>query len=95
VVVPERDEDNRFLARARALGVPIVFGDSTVPASLDAVDLRSARAVAVRTSSDLVNIETGLAVDDLLGQRRTTAPVVLRVFDRDLAHTVEASFGFH
>jgi Trk K+ transport system NAD-binding subunit len=95
VVVLERDEDNRFLARARALGVPIVFGDSTVPASLDAVNLRSARAVAVLTSSDLANIETGLAVDDLLGERRSVVPVVLRVFDRDLAHTIEASFGFH
>jgi Trk K+ transport system NAD-binding subunit len=95
VVVLERDEDNRFLARARALGVPVVFGDSTVPASLDAVNLRGARAVAVLTSSDLNNIETGLAVDDLLGARRTEVPVVLRVFDLDLAQTIETSFGFH
>jgi Trk K+ transport system NAD-binding subunit len=94
VVVLERDEDNRFLARARALGVPVVFGDSTVPASLDAVNLRSARAVAVLTSSDLANIETGLAVIDLLGERREHVPIVLRVFDRDLAHTIETSFGF-
>ena len=55
------------------------------PASLDAVDLRRARAVAVLTSSDLANIETGLVVDDLLGERRDDVPVVLRVFDRDLA----------
>ena len=94
VVVLERDEDNRFLARARALDVPVVFGDSTVPASLDAVNLRSARAVAVLTSSDLANIETGLAVIDLLGERRDHVPIVLRVFDRDLAHTIETSFGF-
>ncbi len=95
VVVLERDEDNRFLARARALGVPVVFGDSTVAASLDAVNLRRARAVAVLTSSDLANIETGLAVDDLLGERSAGVPVVLRVFDRDLAATIETSFGFH
>ncbi|WP_375478944.1 NAD-binding protein [uncultured Jatrophihabitans sp.] len=95
VVVLERDEDNRFLARARALGVPIVFGDSTVPASLDAVNLQRARAVAVLTSSDLANIETGLGVDDMLGERRTEVPVVLRVFDRDLAETIETSFDFH
>ena len=90
-VVLERDEDNRFLARA--LHVPVVFGDATVPASLDTVNLRSARAVAVLTSSDLANIETGLAVDELLGERREQVPIVLRVFDRDLAHTIEASFG--
>ncbi len=95
VVVLERDEDNRFLARARELRVPVVFGDSTVPASLDAVRLERARAVAVLTSSDLANIETGLVVDDLLAERRATVPVVLRVFDRDLAQTIETSFGFH
>ncbi len=95
VVVLERDEDNRFLARARELDVPVVFGDSTVPASLDAVGIDRARAVAVLTSSDLANIETGLVVDDLLAERRTEVPVVLRIFDRDLAHTVETGFGFH
>jgi Trk K+ transport system NAD-binding subunit len=95
VVVLERDEDNRFLARARALGVPVVFGDSTVPASLDAVNLARARAVAVLTSSDLANIETGLGVDQLLEERRDHVPIVLRVFDRDLADTIESSFDFH
>ena len=94
-VVLDRDEDNRFLARARALDVPVVFGDSTIAASLDAAGVRRARAVAVLTSSDLANIETGLVVDDLLGERRDEVPVVLRVFDRDLAHTIETGFGFH
>jgi Trk K+ transport system NAD-binding subunit len=94
-VVLERDEDNRHLANARALNVPVVIGDSTVPASLSAVNLSTARAVAVLTSSDLANIETGLAVDDLLEERRAGVPVVLRIFDRELARTVETSFGFH
>lgn len=93
-VVLDRDEDNRFLGRARALGVPVVVGDATVAASLDAVNVRKARAVAVLTSSDLANIETGLAVDDLLGDRRGDVPVVLRVFDRDLAETIGTSFHF-
>jgi Trk K+ transport system NAD-binding subunit len=95
VVVLDSDEDNRFLARARALRVPVVFGDATVPASLEAANLPHARAVAVLTSSDLANIETGLTVADLLGERRDEVPVVLRVFDRDLAATIESSFGFH
>ena len=95
VVVLDRDEDNRYLARARALDVPVVFGDSREPSTLEAVGLQRARAVAVLTSSDLANIETGLVIDDLLGERRDEVPVVLRVFDRDLADTVEAGFGFH
>lgn len=95
VVVLDRDEDNRFLARARELRVPVVIGDATVQASLEAVNLRRARAVAVLTSSDLANIETALTIDDLLGDLRPEVPLVLRVFDRDLAQTIETGFGFH
>jgi Trk K+ transport system NAD-binding subunit len=94
VVVLERDENNRFLGNARALKVPVVIGDSTMATSLASANLRTARAVAVLTSSDLANIETGLAVDDLLGERRNTVPVVLRVFDRELARTLESGFNF-
>jgi Trk K+ transport system NAD-binding subunit len=94
VVVLERDEHNRYLTNARALEVPVVIGDSTTPGNLAAVNVSSAKAVAVLTSSDLANIETGLAVDGILGERRDRIPVVMRVFDRQLAQTIEASFGF-
>ena len=57
--------------------------------------MRRARAVAVLTSNDLANIETALIVDDLLDDQRDDVPVVVRVFDRDLAHTVETGFHFH
>jgi Trk K+ transport system NAD-binding subunit len=72
----------------------VISGDSTLPRTLAAANLASARAVAVLTSNDLANIETGLAVDDLLGERRDKVPVVLRIFDRQLAQTVEANFNF-
>jgi Trk K+ transport system NAD-binding subunit len=51
--------------------------------------------VAILTSADLTNIETGLAVRESLGDRWETVPVVLRVFDRDLARMMERNFGFH
>lgn len=95
VVVLDRDEDNRYLPNARAMKVPIIIGDSTTPGTLAAANLDSARAVAVLTANDLVNIETGLAVADLLGERRDEVPVVMRVFDRQLALTIEDAFGFH
>jgi Trk K+ transport system NAD-binding subunit len=94
VVVVDRDEDNRYLAQARALGVPVVIADATQPATLHTVGLAKAAAVAVLTSGDLVNIETGLAVRDQLGERWREVPVVLRVFDAALAETVETSLGF-
>ena len=94
VIVLEADEDNRHLALAESMGIPVVIGDSTVTSNLEAVNLSAARGVAVVTSNDLANIETGLAIHDLLGERRDEIPIVLRIFDRQLAHTVEASLGF-
>ena len=94
VVVLEADEDNRHLGLADAMGVPIVIGDSTVTSNLEAVNLSTARGVAIVTSNELANIETGLAIHDLLGERRDEVPIVLRIFDRQLAHTVETSLGF-
>jgi Trk K+ transport system NAD-binding subunit len=94
VVVVERMDSNRYMSQARALGVPLVLGDATLAQTLEAVNLSSAAAVAILTSDDLTNIETGLAVRDRLGERWTEVPVVLRVFDRQLGHRLEQSFGF-
>jgi Trk K+ transport system NAD-binding subunit len=94
VVVLERDADNRHVDQARDLGVPVVTGDATDAAVLAGVNLGSACAVAVLTSNDLVNIETGLAVRDQLGVRWRDVPVVLRVFDRELGEAVHEGFDF-
>ncbi|HEX3841356.1 MAG TPA: NAD-binding protein [Acidimicrobiales bacterium] len=94
VVVVERDDDNRYLAQARALGVPVVIADATQIQTHRMVNLGDASAVAVLTSADLTNIETGLAIRESLGERWEEVPVVLRVFDRDLARLMEQSFGF-
>jgi Trk K+ transport system NAD-binding subunit len=94
VVVVDRDENNRYLGQVRALGVPVMVADATLRQTLHTVNLNTASAVAILTSDDLVNIETGLAVRDELGERWKGVPVVLRLFDRQLAMTVERSFGF-
>ncbi|MFZ0248847.1 MAG: NAD-binding protein [Acidimicrobiales bacterium] len=94
VVVIERDADNRYLSQARALGVPVVIADATQSQTHRMVNIADAKAVAVLTSADLTNIETGLSVRESLGERWDDVPVVLRVFDRELAHMMERSFGF-
>ncbi|HEY1450769.1 MAG TPA: NAD-binding protein [Solirubrobacteraceae bacterium] len=94
VVVIERMENNPQLTEARALQAPIVLGDATLARTLDAANLAEAAAVAILTSDDLTNIETGLAIRDQLGERWAEVPVVLRVFDRQLGHRLEQSFGF-
>jgi Trk K+ transport system NAD-binding subunit len=94
VVVVEKDPGNRHLGQARALGLPVVLADATLPETLHEVSLASAAAVAVLTSDDLANLETGLAVRDQLGARWDTVPVVLRMFDPQLARSVRHNFGF-
>ncbi|HWF49569.1 MAG TPA: NAD-binding protein [Solirubrobacteraceae bacterium] len=94
VVVVERDESNRYLNQVRQRGVPLVLGDSTLAQTLDSVNLSRASSVAIVTSDDLTNIETGLAVRDRLGERWSEVPVVLRVFDRELGRRLEQSFAF-
>jgi Trk K+ transport system NAD-binding subunit len=94
VVVIERMDSNPYLSEARALQAPIVLGDATLARTLDSVNLSEAAAVAILTSDDLTNIETGLAIRNQLGARWVDVPVVLRVFDRQLGHRLESSFGF-
>jgi Trk K+ transport system NAD-binding subunit len=94
VVVVEKNEHNRHLGQVRALGVPVVIADATQPEVLESVSLATAAAVAVLTSDDLANLETGLAVRDQLGKRFATTPVVLRIFDPRLARSVRVHFGF-
>ncbi len=94
VIVVERSDAGGALGRARALGVPVVLGDATLGETLDSVNLHAAAGVAILTSDDLTNIETGLAVRERLGARWTDVPVVLRVFDRQLGRRLEQSFGF-
>jgi Trk K+ transport system NAD-binding subunit len=94
IVVVEKSEHNRHLGQLRALGVPVVIADATLPETLESVRLANASAVAVVTSDDLANLESGLAVRDQLGARWETTPVVLRIFDPQLARSVKDSFGF-
>ncbi|MBJ7338706.1 NAD-binding protein [Mycolicibacterium sp.] len=100
VVAIERSPDNRFLSSAAELDVPVIFGDATLPATLDSARIDDAVAVAVLTQSDMINIETGIVLRERLGARwkrsATTpgVPVVLRVYDRALGAAVSQRFGF-
>lgn len=100
VVVIERSTDNRYLSAAAELGVPVIFGDATVPQTLDSARIDDAEAVAVLTQDDMVNIETGIVLRERLGERWMRSgdtlgvPVVLRVYDRALGAAVAQRFGF-
>ncbi|ORA20909.1 potassium channel family protein [Mycobacterium arosiense] len=100
VAVIERDENNRFLSTADELDVPVIFGDATLRQTLEAARVDRARAVAVLTQDDMVNIETGIVLREMLGPRvmpevnRPDVPIVLRIYDRALGDAVAKRFGF-
>ena len=95
VVVLERDEGNRHLAQARALHIPIVVGDATQVGTLDAANIARASAVAILTSDDLTNLETGLSLQQYVKAAGSDIPIIMRIFDRPLGRVIEDSFGFH
>jgi len=100
VAVIERNENSRFLSSAAELDVPVIFGDATLRQTLEAARVDQARAVAVLTQDDMVNIETGIVLREMLGPRlmphvhRPHIPIVLRIYDRALGGAVAQRFGF-
>ena len=99
VAVIERSEDNRYLSVAAELDVPVIFGDAKLRQTLEAARLDEARAVALLTQDDMVNIETGIVLREMLGPRvmpelnRPDVPIVLRIYDRALGAAVAAASG--
>ncbi len=100
VAVIEQNEENRFLSAVRDLDVPVIFGDATLRQTLQAARVDRARAVAVLTRDDIINIETGIVLSEMLGRKTATRdhwtdiPLVLRVYDRTLGFAVAQRFGF-
>jgi Trk K+ transport system NAD-binding subunit len=92
VAVVERSDNNRFLSTARRLHVPVIFGDATLRETLESARVTEARAVAVLTQDDVINIETGIVLHKMLGERRP--PIVLRVYDRTLGAAAAQRFDF-
>ncbi|OBA62789.1 potassium transporter TrkA [Mycobacterium sp. 1100029.7] len=101
VAVVERDQSNPFLSTMDELDVPVIFGDATLRQTLEAARVDTARAVAVLTRDDMVNIESGIVIREMLssqesatGNRWSEVPLVLRVYDHDLGSAVAQRFGF-
>ncbi len=88
VIVIETDNDKIFVDEMRSR-TPVVIGDARREAHLLAADIVHAKCITVVTDNDLKNLEIGLGARAVNPQIR----VVLRAFDRDLAHKYEKSFG--
>jgi Trk K+ transport system NAD-binding subunit len=89
VVVVEREDDGRFVAAARAAGIPVVVGDARHPEVLGEVRLDRARALVCATSDDLVNLSAALNGRAI----RPDLRVVVRLYDPEFALRVQHGFG--
>lgn len=89
VVVIETDEAGRFVAPARAAGLPVVIGDARHRELLTDLGLKRARALVAATSDDLVNLAAALNARSV----RPDLRVVVRLFDPDFAVRVQRGFG--
>ena len=98
VVVIERNEVNQYLPTATALKSPVIIGDATQRNTLEAARVEHSRAIAVLTDKDMVNIETGIVLREILGLDQSPhgqrIPIVMRIFDRDLGDAVGHRLGF-
>lgn len=86
VAVIDSGDGRRFIPQMRAAHIPVLFGDATLAETQVAAGIERASGVAIVTSDDLVNIEMGLAVRGVLGEREV--PIAMRVFSRNLARVI-------
>jgi Trk K+ transport system NAD-binding subunit len=87
VVVVDGGAGQRLIPQMTAIGVPVLIGDATLRETQTSVSLEHAAGVAILTSDDLLNIETGLSVRDVLGE--SDVPVVMRNYSHSLARGVD------
>jgi Trk K+ transport system NAD-binding subunit len=96
VTVIERNEANRYISELEPLKIPVILGDATLPTTLAAARADRARAVAVLTEDDMVNIETGLVLRQMAGTAaHRRRPIVLRIYDQALGAAVGHRLDFN
>lgn len=77
------------IPRAQELGAEVIVGDARSEKVLESLNIAQARAILVVTNNDLTNME--IAMDS----RRLAPdlPVVMRLYDQDLAQKVKTALG--
>ncbi len=91
VVVFERDANNQFLEDVRRDGSPLFIGDARREALLEEANIRKAKSIILATDDDLANLEIALDARHLVPE----LPVVMRMFDQNIADKVGDAFDIH
>ncbi|MEA5570481.1 potassium channel family protein [Calothrix sp. UHCC 0171] len=90
VVVLEPDPNNRFVNTARSLGIPVINGDASFPATLQAAHLATAAALIAVCGNDATNLEIALNAKAITPK----VPIIVRYADPDFARIAQQVFDF-
>lgn len=90
VVAIEQDPNCRFLNTVRAMKVPVIQGDASLPATLQAANLERAEALLAVTSNDRANLEIALNAKGLSPK----VAAIVRYQDPSFARMAQQVFEF-
>jgi voltage-gated potassium channel Kch len=90
VVVLEPDINNRFINTARGLGIPVINGDASFPAMLQAANVETAAALIAVCGNDATNLEIALNAKGITPK----VPIIVRYADPDFARIAQQVFDF-
>jgi Trk K+ transport system NAD-binding subunit len=90
VVAIELSPSAELVANTRALDIPVLQGDGTNEALLEAAGVRQARAIMLCTQTDSLNLQMAVKARGM----NPGIHVVIRIFDDDFAAALQKQFGF-
>lgn len=90
VVVIEQDPNCRFLNTVRAMKIPVIQGDASLPSTLKAANFEHAHALLAVTSNDTSNLEIALNAKGL----NPKVAAIVRYQDPDFARMAQQIFDF-
>ena len=90
VVVIEAKPRDDLVANLRAFDIPILEGDATREALLDAAGIQRAHVLVLCTQNDNLNMQIAVKARSMNKDVR----VIMRIFDDDFARALQQQFGF-
>ncbi|HJR79027.1 MAG TPA: NAD-binding protein [Anaerolineales bacterium] len=90
VVVIEQNPSVDSFKAVQKMGVPVIQEDGTRTVALEAANIADARTIVLASQNDAVNLQIALKARSL----NPDIQVIIRIFDEEFAHGLQAQFGF-
>jgi len=90
IVVLEVQMGSHTTVAAREMGIPVIHADARHGGALESANIKEARTIILASQNDAMNLQIALKARSL----NPDIQVVIRIFDEDFAHALQAQFGF-